>query len=320
MGSTPVDDLRCEHRPPQMHSEISDAYVVVEDNADRNKPCLGARTAVEATSTVLQSWDVEHVEGEPFIADAVEIPEVRPPRPDEMLVAQVTRDNPILRFARVTGVLLATLGIGFVGGWICHQLLNPQWGELSGDDAVATVVERIVQAESNGCATLKNKRSTATGSAQFLDETWLRLIREHRSELAGRSEKELLEMRRDPELSREMTARLARRNAEILRKRGFSVTPSTLYLSHFAGSAAAVAILSAPEAADAASIMASADATGRVTRDKIVYANPFLQRFTVADLKGWAIRKMETRQINQIRGGLPAGRLDCEAPGQRASS
>jgi hypothetical protein len=74
----------------------------------------------------------------------------------------------------------------------------------------------------------------------------------------------------------------------MLRKRGFSVTPGTLYLSHFAGSAGTVAILSAPETADAAATMANADATGRSTRDKIVYANPFLERFTVADLKSWA--------------------------------
>jgi hypothetical protein len=101
-----------------------------------------------------------------------------------------------------------------------------------------------------------------------------------------------------------------------LRQRGFSVTPGTLYLSHFAGSAGAVAILSAPENADAASIMASADATGRVTREKIVYANPFLQRFTVADLKGWADRKMNTRQVNQICGRLP----QSGSVGKRASS
>src|SRR5215813_3860066 len=71
-------------------------------------------------------------------------------------------------------------------------------------------------------------------------------------------------------------------------------------LAHFAGTAGAVAILSAPESADAASVMASADATGRTTREKIANANPFLQRFTVADLKSWANRKMNKKQVNQI--------------------
>ena len=50
--------------------------------------------------------------------------------------------------------------------------------------------------------------------------------------------------------------------------------------------------LSVPGEADAASLMASADATGRMTREKIVGANPFLGDFTVADLKSWADRKM----------------------------
>ena len=53
-----------------------------------------------------------------------------------------------------------------------------------------------------------------------------------------------------------------------------------------------MAILSALENADAASVMASADATGRTNREKLIKANPFLERFTVADLKNWAHRKM----------------------------
>jgi hypothetical protein len=78
----------------------------------------------------------------------------------------------------------------------------------------------------------------------------------------------------------------------MLMRRGLPVTAGTLYLAHFAGGAGAVAILSAPENADAALVMASADATGRMTRAKIIKANPFLEKFTVADLKLWATRKM----------------------------
>ena len=39
-------------------------------------------------------------------------------------------------------------------------------------------------------------------------------------------------------------------------------------------------------------IVASADATGRTNRDKIIKANPFLEHFTVADLMNWAAGKM----------------------------
>ena len=82
------------------------------------------------------------------------------------------------------------------------------------------------------------------------------------------------------------------KNATMLQKRDLPVTPATLYLAHFAGPAGAVAILSALENADAASVMASADATGRTTRETIVKANPFLRNFTIADLRSWADRKM----------------------------
>jgi hypothetical protein len=107
-----------------------------------------------------------------------------------------------------------------------------------------------------------------------------------------RSKDNILELRRDAEIAREITMRFTEQNAGMLRKRGLPVTLGTLYLAHFAGGAGAVAILSALGDADAASVMASADATGRTKRDKIIRANPFLERFTVADLRSWDDRKM----------------------------
>ena len=80
------------------------------------------------------------------------------------------------------------------------------------------------------------------------------------------------------------------------RKRGLPVTPGSLYLAHFAGSAGAVAILTAEQEADAATVMARADATRRTAREKLVKLNPFLERLTVADLKLWADRKMRVRR------------------------
>src|SRR5215475_2329158 len=230
---------------------------------------------------------------------AANVPEVRAPRPDEMLLRELP-DCRRVHVARTTGGLLAILGIGFLGGSAYYGLRDYLGRELSGNNAIAIVVERIIDAESNGCPNLKNTRSTASGAGQFLDETWVRLIRAYRPDIARRSEREVLELRRDPELAREITTRLAEQSAAKLRQHGFPVTQGTLYLAHFAGTAGAVAILSAAESADAASVMASADATGRTTREKIANANPFLQRFTVADLKSWANRKMNKKQVNQI--------------------
>jgi hypothetical protein len=183
-------------------------------------------------------------------------------------------------------------GFGWLGVYDAYGPPDFQ-GEEAAAPTIDAVVERIIGVESHGDPNAKNKRSSATGLGQFLDETWLDMIRVHRPDLAkGRSQDEILELRRDAKVAREITARFTQRNVEMLRKCGLPVTPGTLYLAHFAGGAGAVAILSAMENAEAALVMATADATGRTNREKIVKANPFLERFTVADLRNWADRKM----------------------------
>jgi hypothetical protein len=201
------------------------------------------------------------------------------------------------------GMFLAAFGLGWCGGniWFLDVKRENRAGgaaikQVIGIEdhvAIDTVVNRIIGIESNGDPNATNKHSSALGLGQFLDETWLDLIRTHRPDLArGHSKDETLELRRDAKLAREITVRFTEQNAQMLRKRDLPVTPGTLYLAHFAGGAGAVAILSALDDADAASVMASADATGRTKREKIVQANSFLERFTVVDLKSWADRKM----------------------------
>jgi hypothetical protein len=191
-------------------------------------------------------------------------------------------------------IAVTAFGFGWLGGHDTYGPPGSQREESSASTTIDAVVERIIGVESDGDPNAKSKRSSATGLGQFLDETWLDMIRAHRPDLAkSRSQTEILEMRRDAKVAREITARFTERNAEMLRKRGLPVTPGTLYLAHFAGGAGAVAILSAMENADAALVMATADATGRTKREKIIKANPFLERFTVADLRNWAARKMQ---------------------------
>jgi hypothetical protein len=158
---------------------------------------------------------------------------------------------------------------------------------------VKALVERIVKVESTGIANKRNKLSSATGAGQFLDDTWLEAVRKHRRDLIkGRSDKDLLKLRRDTELTREIITRLVEQYAKTLWKRGLPLTPGSLYLAYLAGPAGAVALLSATEHADAASLMAAADTTGRTTRQKLVRANPFLEVLTVRDLKNWADHRM----------------------------
>ena len=205
-----------------------------------------------------------------------------------------------------TAMLLAAFGLGWCS-WLLLDFKREDPADGAAIDSIAeriigiefddlamdAVVDRIIRIESGGDPNATNKRSSALGLGQFLDETWLDLLRAHRPDLVrGRSKDEMLELRRDAGLTREITMRFTQQNAAMLRKRGLPVTPGTLYLAHFAGSAGAVAILSSLEDADAASVMADADATGRTKREKIIKANSFLERFTVADLRSWADRKM----------------------------
>ena len=208
-----------------------------------------------------------------------------------------------LRPRLMIGMFLTGLCLGWLGGfnsqWLHDAVFTsrdahfaPQFGNFGGA-AFDAIVDRIIKIESNGDPNLKNKRSSAIGLGQFLNETWLDLIRTHRPDLAKEhSEEEILELRRDANIAREITVRFTEQNAGMLRRRGLPVTPGTLYLAHFAGGGGAVAILSSRENADAATVVAKADATGRTNREMLIKANPFLERFTVADLKSWAHRKM----------------------------
>jgi hypothetical protein len=93
-----------------------------------------------------------------------------------------------------------TFALVWFGGcsspWLSN-LLRDDLTDVRPDDrtraeAIESVVERIIKVESNGDPNAKNKRSSATGLGQFLDETWLDLIRTHRPDLAkGRSAGEL---------------------------------------------------------------------------------------------------------------------------------
>ena len=216
--------------------------------------------------------------------------EIKPPNPDERGSTAASRDW--FSAETLTLVLAAALALAFVLS--SYVFRDPHLnGESIDKTAVKTLVERIIAIESNGDPNAKNKRSSATGAGQFLDDTWLEAVRRHRRDLMqGRSDKEVLELRRDAELARNIVTRLVEQYATMLSKRRLPITPGSLYLTYFAGPAGAAALLSGAENADAASLMASADVTGRTTREKLVSVNPFLKVLTVGDLKTWADHRM----------------------------
>lgn len=154
---------------------------------------------------------------------------------------------------------------------------------VSDGSAVDRLTEKIVHVESGGNASAKNPLSSATGAGQFIKSTWLRMMRTYRPDLANSmSETELLALRYDPDLSREMVKNLAREGESYLKARGHSITAGRLYLCHFLGMEDAHRILSTPRETPLDAVLSAG----------VLGANPFLKGKDVAYVQDWAERKM----------------------------
>lgn len=145
------------------------------------------------------------------------------------------------------------------------------------------LIDQIISVESGGNPSATNPNSSATGAGQFLASTWLDTIARERPDLVeGKSKDEILALRNDPALSRQMTEAYANQNGRILSGAGFEANPGNTYLAHFAGPQGAVKVLSADPSAPVESILGS----------QAVAANSFLRGMTAGDLQAWASRKM----------------------------
>lgn len=106
--------------------------------------------------------------------------------------------------------------------------------------------------------------SSATGLYQFIDQTWLKTIKEDGADYGlgdvadkitinsngvatvanAADRKAILDMRKDPEISAVMAAALAKDNKEALEKKvGGTVGATEMYLAHFLGSGGASTLL-----------------------------------------------------------------------------
>src|SRR5262249_37917865 len=111
-----------------------------------------------------------------------------------------------LQFVWTTVIFVAAFGCGWFGGLVFYLVFYDVHEQSIEGPPLGSFVERIIFAESNDNPAMTNERSSATGLGQFLSETWLEMIRAHRPDLAdGHSKKEILDLRRDGKLAREIT-------------------------------------------------------------------------------------------------------------------
>lgn len=173
---------------------------------------------------------------------------------------------------------------GLINGLVNAKYLTPQQGQKlrsswTEDYAVAAVQSMPAEAQVNllrtsptdregmldrigkvenatGDPAARAKTSSAMGDFQFINSTWLSTVAAHRPDLAkGKSEAEVLALRADPKLSREMAGYLLDDNAKTLRENGVVPAAANLYLAHFLGADTAAAVLKAPQGTPVADVV-----------------------------------------------------------------
>lgn len=142
-------------------------------------------------------------------------------------------------------------------------------------------LNRIIQIESAGNPLAAAATSSARGLGQFLNATWLTMVKKHRPEwLKGRTRAEVLDLRFDASCSIEMLARLAEDNARAI---GGQPTPGDLYLAHFLGPADARDLFRADPGTPVAKLVSAA----------VIRANrSIMEGKTAGEVRAWAARKM----------------------------
>lgn len=130
--------------------------------------------------------------------------------------------------------------------------------ERSGVDFSYLVKQAAV--ESSFDPNAKAKGSSATGLYQFIQGTWLDMVEKHGEKYGidtSAPRKELLALRKDPELSSYMAAELANENEQFLNNNwGGEIGETELYLAHFMGAGGASSFL---KAKDKSPMVAAAD-------------------------------------------------------------
>lgn len=138
-----------------------------------------------------------------------------------------------------------------------------------------SLADRIIGTESGG-VNAKNPLSSASGPGQFLDKTWVAVVRAHAPEVAGdKSDKEILSLKGDSDLSHRMVDAYAEDNRKYLSSLGLPTDDGALYLAHFAGPEGAAKILTAK----------SETPIEKILPVSAINANPQIKGRTALDLR-----------------------------------
>jgi hypothetical protein len=163
--------------------------------------------------------------------------------------------------------------------------------------------QRVSQIESGANpAPAPNGSSTAAGTDQFLNGTWLDQAKKNLPPqiTQGKSDQQILALRSNPEVSAFLTNRYANENSQALQAGGVkNVGAPELYLAHHFGAAGAQAILKAPVNTPLSQILPP----------NVLKANPDLQGATVGDVYAHS-----RAQMHGVGTPTPAAQVAPGAP------
>ena len=161
---------------------------------------------------------------------------------------------PLLQKEREQALIGSILG-GGVGGQMGQPVAPTPQPSGGAAPQGGSWMDTLQQQESGGNPAAKNPRSSATGSFQFIDSTWLKFAEANPNLFQGMNRDQILAARANPGLQRMGAEWYAKENAGALQQAGYQPTPINLALSHRFGPGGAVALLGAKPGTNAADVL-----------------------------------------------------------------
>jgi hypothetical protein len=172
------------------------------------------------------------------------------------------------------------------------------------DMTMSGFLDRLMAAESGGRDTARNPRSTAVGPFQFIESTWLDLVRrEFASETKEMTSSQILALRTDRGFARRAAEIYTKENAAILKSHGLDATFPRLRLAFLLGPNGAVRVLQAQPQTRVTLLLGPA----------VAQANPFMFGLTAESLIARSARDLAV-SVSTL-AGLAAGDIPAGAAG-----
>jgi hypothetical protein len=167
-----------------------------------------------------------------------------------------------------------------------------------------TFLDRLMMAESGGQDAARNPRSTAVGPFQFIQETFLDVVRRHfAEETMSLSTVALLGLRQDRAFARRAAEAYSKDNAAHLAREGLPTSFTNLRLAFLAGPSGAVRVLRASPQTRVSTLLSSA----------AISANSFMTHMTAEELITKCARDLDVDPGN--RAGIAANSAPATHPG-----